>query len=183
MNMSHTTHADYQIIILSDNYFLWLGLKALISTMMAPRPDIFWSNGVSPESILRMREQVMKSSSYKHSLVFTEASRVNDIQIYLPSERVKVMPTNLSVSQLILRLSTENFTNASVPNATLTRSELRVCTLISKGISLVRIAQLLNKSPKTIYTHKRNAMTKFHCHTLAEFHRKICLLEQQSLYF
>jgi hypothetical protein len=36
MNMSHTTHADYQIIILSDNYFLWLGLKALISTMMAP---------------------------------------------------------------------------------------------------------------------------------------------------
>lgn len=88
MNMSHTTHADYQIIILSDNYFLWLGLKALISTMMAPRPDIFWSNGVSPESILRMREQVMKSSPYKHSLVFTEASRVNDIQIYLPSERV-----------------------------------------------------------------------------------------------
>lgn len=179
--MSHTPAANFQIVILSDNYFLWLGLKSAISMMMAPRPDIFWISEVSPESILRMREQVMKSPVH-HWLVFTEASRINDIQIYLPSERVSVMPDNLTVSQLVLRLSSEDFTCTRVPDATLTRSELRVCTLISKGISLVRIAQLLNKSPKTIYTHKRNAMTKFHCHNLAEFHRKICLLEQQSLY-
>lgn len=180
--MSTPPHPNYQIIILSDNYFLWLGLKTAIDTMMTPRPDIFWINEISPESIFRMREQVMKSHPERHWLVFTDASRISDIQIYLPADRVKVMADDLSVSRLMLSLRSGDFTSASVPDATLTRSELRVCTLISKGISLVRIAQLLNKSPKTIYTHKRNAMSKFHCHNLAEFHRKICLLEQKSLY-
>ncbi|MBM3073146.1 helix-turn-helix transcriptional regulator [Enterobacter sp. RHBSTW-00994] len=179
--MPRTTYADYQIIILSDNYFLWLGLKAIVSAMMNPRPDIFWINEVRPENILRIREQVMTSATDLGWLVFTEAFRINDIQVYLPSERVNVLAADLSIAQLSNRLKTADFTDVAEPDATLTRSELRVCMLIGKGLSLARIAQLLKKSPKTIYTHKRNAMSKFHCQNLAQFHRKICLLERQSL--
>lgn len=50
------TLPPFQIVILSDNYFLWLGLTTLIPTMITPRPDIFWINEVTPKNILRMRE-------------------------------------------------------------------------------------------------------------------------------
>lgn len=182
MTRTLNTNNDFRIIILSENYFLWLGLKSLISMMMTPRPDIFRVDGVSPEAILRMREQIMKDTTSHGWLIFTDACRVRDISVYLPAGRVSVRAGNMSIIQLSECLRNVNFFNDSLPDATLTRQELRVCTLISKGISLIRIAQLLNKSPKTIYTHKRNAMTKFHCQNLAEFHRKICQLEQQSLY-
>lgn len=173
---------DFRIIILSENYFLWLGLTSLISMMMTPRPDIFWINSVSPEGILRMREQIVKDTADNGWMIFTDECRVNSIQVYLPAGRISVLADNLSVIHLSQCLRNADFTHHLLPDATLTRQELRVCTLISKGISLVRIAQMLNKSPKTIYTHKRNAMCKFHCQNLAEFHRKLCLLEQHSLY-
>lgn len=182
MTLSRSTHVDFHVIVLSDNYFLWLGLKTLISMMMTPRPDIFWINSVSPETILRMREQIMRETTDNGWLIFTDECRVNDINVHLPAGRVRVLAGNISIIQLSQHLRNADFTQRYRPEANLTRSELRVCTLLSKGISLVRIAQLLNKSPKTIYTHKRNAMTKFRCQNLAEFHRKICLLEQHSLY-
>lgn len=179
---SSLSRAQFHIIILSENAFLWLGLKTLIAMMMTPRPDIFWINSVSPETLLRLREQVMRDTADNSWLIFTDERRINDVSVYLPAGRVRILADNLSIIQLSQRLRQADFSNDSLPDATLTCQELRVCTLLSKGISLVRIAQLLNKSPKTIYTHKRNAMSKFHCHNLAEFHRKICLLEQQSFY-
>ncbi|WP_263070192.1 helix-turn-helix transcriptional regulator [Enterobacter huaxiensis] len=182
MTNARNSTPDFRIIILSENYFLWRGLTSLISMMMTPRPDIFWINSVSPEGILRVREQIMKDTAHSGWMIFTDECRVNDIQAYLPAGRVSVLADNLSVIQLSQCLRNADFTHGSLQDATLTRQELRVCTLISKGISLIRIAHLLNKSPKTIYTHKRNAMSKFHCQNLAEFHRKICLLEQHSLY-
>lgn len=182
MTTSRITNARYQIIILSDNAFLWFGLKTLITTMMVPRPNIFWINDVTPLRILHMREQIMQRAEPEDWLVFTDAARVSDLRVYLPHERVHILADNLTVAQLTRRLRSADFSSVTPPDAKLTRSELRVCTLISRGISLVGIARLLNKSPKTIYTHKRNAMSKFHCRNLAEFHRKICLLEQRSRY-
>ena len=115
----------------------------------------------------------MKETTDNGWLIFTDECRVNDINVYLPAGRVRVLAGNISIIQLSQHLRNADFTQRYRPDANLTRSELRVCTLLSQG---------LNKSPKTIYTHKRNAMTKFRCQNLAEFHRKICLLEQQSFY-
>ncbi|AMX06911.1 LuxR family transcriptional regulator [Enterobacter asburiae] len=85
---------------------------------------------------------------------------------------------NLSFAQLSHCFSDTTF---AIKNAaTLSHQERRVCMLLHKGFSPVRIAKIMNKSPKTIYTHKRNAMNKFCCHSLAEFHRKLCLLDAQS---
>lgn len=179
--MTHqNTLPPFQIVILSDNYFLWLGLTTLIPTMITPRPDIFWINEVTPKNILRMREQVMNTAGDSGWLLFTDEHRVNAINVYLPNARVKVLSGKLSLKELSQQLNNADFTAESEPEPTLTRQELQVCSLISKGISLVRIAQMLHKSPKTIYTHKRNAMTKFRCQNLAEFHQKISLLNRPS---
>mgnify|MGYP004723830521 CR=1 FL=1 len=71
---------DFRIIILSENYFLWRGLTSLISMMMTPRPDIFWINSVSPEGILRVREQIMKDTAHSGWMIFTDECRGKDIQ-------------------------------------------------------------------------------------------------------
>lgn len=173
--MPQTLNADYKVIVLSGNAFLWLGLKTFISQSVDPCPEIFWINDVSPEGILPLRQLMLNIRVKKGWLVFTDASRVNDIKIILGGERVHVVAGNLSLAQLSRCFQNTPF--ASVKNATLTCQELRVCMLFRNGFSLVRIAQILNKSPKTIYTHKRNAMNKFHCQNLAEFHRKLFLLD------
>ncbi|MGZ7254059.1 helix-turn-helix transcriptional regulator, partial [Streptococcus pyogenes] len=61
-----------------------------------------------------------------------------------------------------------------------THSEIHICSLVIMGFSPNTIARMLHKSPKTIYTHRRNAMAKFHCNTLADLHRKIRTMNDRS---
>ncbi|KUQ79786.1 helix-turn-helix transcriptional regulator [Enterobacter genomosp. O] len=171
-------NAGYQVIVLSGNAFLWLGLHSMISAAVTPRPEMYWINSVDPHGLTRLQERLLDTPAAQNWLIFTDAAWVSDINAWLRSERVRVVADNLSLAQLSRCFSdtTFSFENA----ATLSYQEMRVCMLLHKGFSPVRIAKILNKSPKTIYTHKRNAMNKFCCHSLAEFHRKLCLLDAQS---
>lgn len=68
-------------------------------------------------------------------LLFTDEHRVNAINVYLPNARVKVLSGKLSLKELSQQLNNADFTAESEPEPTLTRRELQVCSLISKGIS------------------------------------------------
>lgn len=171
-------NAGYQVIVLSENTYLWLGLEWLISTAVTPRPDMYWIKNASPEGLVRLQERLLDKHAGADWLVFTDADRVSDVNAFLRGERARAVADNVSLAQLSHCFSDTTFTFENT--ATLTYQEMRVCMLFHKGFSPARIAQILNKSPKTIYTHKRNAMNKFCCHTLAEFHRKLCLLDAQS---
>ncbi|HCJ6522422.1 TPA: helix-turn-helix transcriptional regulator [Enterobacter cloacae] len=167
-------NAGYQVIVLSSNAFLWLGLHSIVSTAVSPRPEAYWINNVTPEGLQRLQE-LFSTNVGQSWLLFTDTARVNDINTLPGNERIRVVPGNVSLAQLSHCFSDMAFSLENT--ATLTYQEMRVCRLIQKGFSPVRIAQILNKSPKTIYTHKRNAMKKFCCQNLAEFYRKLCLLD------
>ena len=171
-------NAGYQVIVLSGNAFLWLGLHSMISMAVTPRPEMYWIHNVNSEGLLHLQERLLNTHAGENWLVFTDAARVCDVHACLRNERVRVVADNLSFAQLSHCFS--NTTFAIENAATLSHQERRVCMLLHKGFSPVRIAKIMNKSPKTIYTHKRNAMNKFCCHSLAEFHRKLCLLDAQS---
>lgn len=174
--------SPYQILILSDNYYLNFGLRHLISQQMSPRPDIIWLKNPTAERILRLREQVLDQHTDKKWIAFTERYQIDSFRIFLPRERVCILPADLTLKQLSQRLKAPDFSHVTRRETPLTPAELRVCSLFIKGLTVGGIARMLNKSPKTIHTHKRNAMDKFHSQTLADFHRKICLLEQRALY-
>ncbi|EOF9297620.1 helix-turn-helix transcriptional regulator [Enterobacter bugandensis] len=167
-------NAGYKVIVLSSNTFLWLGLHSIISTAVSPRPEAYWINNVNPEGFLRL-QKLLNTHAGQNWLLFTDAAQVNDINALPGNERVRVVADNVSLAQLSHCFSDMTFSFEN--SATLTYQEMRVCMLFHKGFSPVRIAQVLNKSPKTIYTHKRNAMNKFCCQNLADFHRKLCLLD------
>ncbi|HCB1628501.1 TPA: LuxR family transcriptional regulator [Enterobacter kobei] len=168
-------NAGYQVIVLSSNAFLWLGLNSILSTAVSPRPEVYWINNVNPQGLMRLQTLLLNTHVGGNWLLLTDAARVNDINAWLHNARVRVVADNVSLAQLSLCFSDTSFSFENT--ATLTCQEMRVCMLFHKGFSPIRIAQILNKSPKTIYTHKRNAMNKFCCQNLAEFHQKLCLLD------
>ncbi|HBI6863457.1 TPA: LuxR family transcriptional regulator [Enterobacter cloacae] len=170
-------NAGFRVIILSENAYLCLGLRSIIATAVAPRPEIYWINDVNPEGLLHLQEHLLNTRAGSDWLVFTDAARVDEITAFLRGERVRVVADNLTLAQLSHCFSDTTYSFENL--ATLTYQEMRVCMLFHKGFSPVRIAQVFGKSPKTIYTHKRNAMNKFCCQNLAEFHRKLCLLDAQ----
>lgn len=49
-------NAGYQVIVLSSNAFLWLGLHSIVSTAVSPRPEAYWINNVTPEGLQRLQE-------------------------------------------------------------------------------------------------------------------------------
>lgn len=49
-----------------------------------------------------------------------------------------------------------------------TRRETEIIKLISKGKTVPEIAQILNVSPHTIHSHRKNILNKSGCHTAAE---------------
>ncbi|RAU36158.1 helix-turn-helix transcriptional regulator [Enterobacter sp. RIT418] len=171
-------NAGYQVIILSDNAFLWLGLHSMISAAVTPRPEMYWIDDVTPKGLLRLQERLLNTHLGQNWLVFTDAARVCDVNACLRNARVRVVADNLSLAQLSHSFSDKTFAFANA--ATLSDQEMRVCMLLHKGFTPVRIAKILKKSPKTIYTHKRNAMNKFCCRSMADFHRKLCLLDAWS---
>jgi|AGFT01.1.fsa_nt_gi Response regulator containing a CheY-like receiver domain and an HTH DNA-binding domain len=176
--LSITSPSPYQILILSDNYYLNLGLKHLIYQQMSPRPDIIWLKTAGAESLARLRETVLKPNPQKKWIVFADRGQIESFRLFLPSVNVCLLPSDLSLTQIARRLKVPDFSHIPPRKMPLTPSELRVCSLFIKGFSVGGIARILRKSPKTIHTHKRNAMDKFHSQNLADFHRKISLMPE-----
>lgn len=172
--------SPWQILILSDNYYLNLGLKHLICQQMSPRPDIIWLKTTGAESLSRLRELVLEPNPQKKWIAFADRQQVGSLRLFLPHTNVCLLPADLNLTQLARRLKAPVFSHIPPRETPLTPTELRVCSLFIKGFSVGGIARILRKSPKTIHTHKRNAMDKFHSHTLADFHRKISLMPQEA---
>lgn len=60
-------------------------------------------------------------------------------------------------------------------SAGLTANERAVLRLLLRGLNPTAIGQCLNKSDKTISTHKRNLMDKLGVYTIAELHFRLCV--------
>lgn len=168
--------SPWQILILSDNYYLNLGLRHLICEQMSPRPDIIWVKAAGTESLSRLREQVLEPNPQKKWIAFADRHALESFRLFLPHTNVCLLPSDLTLTQLARRLKAPVFSHIAPREVPLTPTELRVCSLFIKGFSVGGIARIMRKSPKTIHTHKRNAMDKFHSQTLADFHRKISLM-------
>ncbi|MEB4673502.1 LuxR C-terminal-related transcriptional regulator [Enterobacteriaceae bacterium G50] len=183
MMMTALTLADprYQIRVLSNNYFFWLGVKNLVRQQGKPAVDLQWVKATNDGQQRLLCQEIYATPVAQKWLVFTESEQVDNLSVMLPDDRVNILSDRLTMAELQEQLKNPIFSRRR-RDKQLTRSEARVCSLIRQGFTLVRIAQILNKSPKTIYTHKRNAMDKFHCNTLVEFNRKMNLMEQQALY-
>ncbi|MEX3021401.1 helix-turn-helix transcriptional regulator [Kluyvera sp. STS39-E] len=180
--MAIYSSSNYQLIVLSKNYFLWVGLKNSVQFMVNPYPDIQWFNENKENSIFKLREKITADNSGTKWLVITEHYRTEEVQQFLPPERVCVLSDKLSLRQLSTSLKCPEFQRRRQKNVPLTHSEIHICLLIIMGYSINTIASMLNKSPKTIYTHRRNAMVKFDCNTLAGLHRKMSTIENCSRY-
>lgn len=174
--------APYHLVVLSNNYFLWMGLKHSIPYMINPYPTLQWFNKVGENCIFELREKILQENDEIKWLVITEERRMQEVQQCLPPERVCVLSDKLSIKQLTEQLKHPEFRRTMRKETPLTPSEIHICLLIIMGFSPNSIARMLHKSPKTIYTHRRNAMAKFHCNTLADLHRKIRTIENRSLY-
>lgn len=175
-----TLPSPYQILILSENYYLNLGLRHLIGEHMTPRPDIAWIKTTGVESLVRLRKQVLEPNPQTKWIAFAERQKIESFRLFLPHKYVCLIPSDLPLKQLSQRLKVPDFSHIAPRVTPLTPSEMRVCSLFIKGFTVGGIARILRKSPKTIHTHKRNAMDKFHSHTLADFHRKISLMPQET---
>ncbi|MFU0444034.1 helix-turn-helix transcriptional regulator [Pseudocitrobacter faecalis] len=171
----------YQVRVLSNNYFFWVGVKNLMHQQGKPAADIKWIKEASDSQQRLLCQEIYATPIIQKWLVFTESEQIDTLSVMLPDDRVNILSDRLEMSELKEQLKNPTFSRRR-RDKQLTRSEARVCSLIRQGFTLVRIAQILNKSPKTIYTHKRNAMDKFHCDTLVEFNRKMNLMERQALY-
>ena len=183
MMMTALTLAEprYQVRVLSNNYFFWLGVKNLVRQQGKPTADIQWVKENNDGQQRLLCQEIYATPIAQKWLVFTESEQIDTLSVMLPDDRVNILSDRLEMSELKEQLKNPTFSRRR-RDKQLTRSEARVCSLIRQGFTLVRIAQILNKSPKTIYTHKRNAMDKFHCDTLVEFNRKMNLMERQALY-
>lgn len=170
--------APYHMVVFSQNHYFWLGLQTLVATMATPRPELLWLNAFSAESLacLRLRSREGKT------LIVTGPDLVDDVQICLPTSQVILIASTHSLEQVKQWLEAGEFPVFASQAPVLTRAEIRVCTLYRQGLNTVRIARVLNKSPKTIHSHKRNVMAKFHCRNLVEFHRTLTRLEQKRFY-
>ncbi|MDF1867007.1 MAG: LuxR C-terminal-related transcriptional regulator [Saprospiraceae bacterium] len=60
----------------------------------------------------------------------------------------------------IEKIYSKTYVSASEKSSLLTKREIQIIKLLKEGNSTSEIAQLLNISEHTIYTHKRNAMSK-----------------------
>jgi DNA-binding CsgD family transcriptional regulator len=162
----------YQIRVLSQNYYFWQGIQNLVQQSGQPIADEHWVKEVNDGQHNLLCQEIDRTPTAQKWLVFTDDEQVDNLNIILPDERVNILSDRLPLDEIQAQLVNPTFDRRR-RDEPLTRSEARVCSLIRQGFTLVRIAQILNKSPKTIYTHKRNAMDKFRCNTLADFNRKI----------
>ena len=174
--------APYELVVLSQNYFLWMGLKHSVPYMINPSPALHWFNEKTNNNVFQLREKILRNNSDSKWLIITEDYRVPEVQQILPPDRACVFSDKLSIKQLTQQLKQPEFRRTPHKETPLTHSEIHICLLIIMGFSPNAIAGMLHKSPKTIYTHRRNAMAKFHCNTLAELHRKIRNIDNRSLY-
>jgi Response regulator containing a CheY-like receiver domain and an HTH DNA-binding domain len=171
----------YQIRVLSDNYYFWLGVKNFVRQLGASVGDVHWVKESTDRQHRLLCQEIYATPVAQKWLIFIESEQIDNLGIMLPDDRVNILSDRLKMDELSDQLRNPTFSRRRRIKQ-LTRSEARVCSLIRQGFTLVRIAQILNKSPKTIYTHKRNAMTKFNCDRLADFNRKINLMEKNELY-
>lgn len=170
----------YQLVVLSDNYYLWSGLRHCIPFMVEPHLALSWHKDLTGEDLFLLREKILQDTSGKKWLIVTGHKRMQELQQLLPPGKVCLIRDNVSLKQLACHLRHPDFHRRIEKDAPLTQTEAHVCRLIIKGLSTVKIAEMMNKSPKTVYTHRRNAMTKFHCHTLADLHRKMHLMAHRN---
>lgn len=171
----------YQVRVLSNNYYFWLGVKNLVRQQAKLAVDVQWVQDTTDSQQRLLCQEIYATPIAQKWLVFTENEQVDNLSVMLPDDRVNILTDRLPLDELQEQLKNPTFSRRR-RDKQLTRSEARVCSLIRQGFTLVRIAQILNKSPKTIYTHKRNAMDKFHCNTLVDFNRKMNLMEKHALY-
>ena len=67
-------NAGYQVIVLSSNAFLWLGLNSILSTAVSPRPEGYWINNVNPQGLMRLQTLLLNTHVGGNWLFLTDAA-------------------------------------------------------------------------------------------------------------
>jgi DNA-binding CsgD family transcriptional regulator len=155
------------IYIFSENYYLWVGIRISLSWLLPSRPLFTWISAPSLSALDGLGKQPGKDL---RRVLVAEADQVETLKLLVPKD-VRVLPDNLPLTELLAQI------NAPAENKRrgthLTRSEWQVCLSISRGVTAQEMARKLNKSPKTINGHKRNAMQKMRCHSNADLWSRI----------
>jgi DNA-binding CsgD family transcriptional regulator len=162
-----TRHPGNLIYIFSENYYLWVGIRISLSWLLPSRPLFTWISAPSLSALDGLGKQPGKDL---RRVLVAEADQVETLKLLVPKD-VRVLPDNLPLTELLAQI------NAPAENKRrgthLTRSEWQVCLSISRGVTTQEMACKLNKSPKTINGHKRNAMQKMRCHSNADLWSRI----------
>ena len=155
------------IYVFSQNYFLWNGIRHSLAWLPPSRQEYHWLTDITL-GVLDERIKDLPAGAF--CIIVTEASRIQTLRQLLP-RGILVIGDDEPLHTLDAHLNSPS----AVPVSTvrLTHAERKVCALISKGYAPDGIARLLNKSQKTINSHKRSAMQKLSCHSSAELWTRI----------
>lgn len=162
------------IYVFSQNYFLWNGVRHSLAWLPPSRQEYHW---LADMTLAALNDLIKALPEGALCIIITEASRTQTLRQLLPRS-ILVMGDNEPSAALDRYLNAPPTEQASAQR--LTRAELNVCTLISKGYPPAGIARLLNKSQKTINSHKRSAMQKLSCHSSAELWTRITQFSSPS---
>lgn len=155
------------IYVFSQNYFLWNGIRHSLPWLPPSRQEYQWLADIT---LAALDAQIKALPSGALCVIITEASRAQTLRQLLP-RGILVMGDDEPLNALNTWLESPGIAQTSPER--LTRAEFKICTLISKGYPPAGIARLLNKSQKTVNSHKRSAMQKLRCHSSAELWTRI----------
>lgn len=202
-----TYHDNVLILSKNDNYFLTLGLIALIRSLISPEAQVQTSNDFSAAGISKADIIVMNSPSLllylchpnfrfrqPHSLIISLHDRqtsirnqdlpycFNDIIILRRDESLSDIRTQLAKKLTLPRAPFTFFAHNCMgcKCRRLSRTQLKIVKYLRQGYSIQCIARILGVSVKTVYAHKYRLMEKFDAKGDAELYQFINLLAPES---
>ncbi|MGG8473142.1 helix-turn-helix domain-containing protein [Rahnella sp. PAMC25617] len=129
----------------------------------------------------KIPEQILKKKKNHAAIIFCSDSMTHILTGITGYDLVSCIPMDVKLEKLaqifcVLVFGTEGakkslFTKTGL--APLTCNEMRVSSLLSKGLNQHDISQFTGINPKTVSLHLRSAMTKFKVKTLLEYRVKL----------
>ena len=157
-----------QTSVISGDQFFILGLTELLGRELI---DNFFL--IVDFDAFNISQQGMQLLLAKKSIV---AFVSNDIDFYKSEvfEKVTVLDRKSSLKNILTCFLSEGDNNKYHLKFELSERERQVLYMIRCGNNSKKIAEILNLSPKTVYTHRRNLMRKLGCENRIRL-QQLCL--------
>lgn len=166
-----------QISIISDDVYAKIGLEELVLSLSPITPlsvkkiysfEKTWINEKEIKSLLASQESLVLILAHNSLLTFLSSLKLPEyITLGSYNGNLKALQTHIN-----LFLNEKRKHKAEEYKKKLTHQEYLVIEMYLKGQSLHIISRQLNRSYKTIYAHKRNAMKKMGIKTVIDLVQK-----------